>query len=178
MNCDETRNAIQESMDGAAMSAAAREHLATCEGCAAYRARLAEVDDLLAADPVLAWTPGMTADVVTRVRAERRTRFALGLAAAAVVVLAGWLSIGLLPEVPGLAGVGDEVAARVDVPTSPAEAASRLSEGVSGLFASLFGSLSSVTFAAGAPVALVAILLLLLLNAITAGRVRLAGRRS
>ena len=37
---------------------------------------------------------------------------------------------------------------------------------------------SSVTFAAGAPVALVAILLLLLLNAITAGRVRLAGRRS
>ena len=34
------------------------------------------MDDLLAADPVLTWTPEMTADVVSRVRTERRSRFA------------------------------------------------------------------------------------------------------
>ena len=178
MNCDETKTAIQEALDGAMLSTTAREHVAACPDCAAYRAGLVEVDELLAADPVLAWTPSMTADVVTRVRAERRGRTALGLAAAAVVLLAGWLSIGLIPEVPGMAGVGDEVAARVDLPSSPGEAAARISDGLAGLLGGILGSFTSATFATGLPVALAAIALLLLLNAITAGRVRLAGRRS
>ncbi|MEN8149508.1 MAG: hypothetical protein ABFS86_06775, partial [Planctomycetota bacterium] len=153
-------------------------HIDACQRCATYRAGLVDLDDLLSADPVLAWTPSMTSDVVTRVRAERRSRFALGLAAAAVVVLAGWLSIGLVPVVPGLSTVGAEVGTRMDLPASPTEAASRVADGLSGLLAAFFGSLSSATFAAGAPVALLAVLGLFLLNAITAGRVRLAGRRS
>jgi len=175
MNHEDVRMEIQEYLDGGSLSAAAREHLDGCPECVAYRESLSEVDRLLAADPVLAWTPEMTAGVVAGVRDEGRRRLVFGVAAAAVVVVAAWLAIGLVPEIPGIGIVGDEVAARVDLPASPAEAATRVVDGLGALFVTAVGALP---IAAGAPVAALALILLLLLNLTVAGRLRLAGRPS
>ena len=178
MNHEDVRIEIQEYLDGGSLSAAAREHLDGCPECAAYRERLSEVDRLLATDPVLAWTPEMTAGVVAGVRDEGRRRLVFGVAAAAVVVVAAWLAVGLVPEVPGIGVVGDEVAARVDLPASPAEAATRVVDGLGALFGAAVGALGASPLATGAPVAMLALLLLLLLNTVVAGRLRLAGRPS
>jgi len=173
MKCEDVRNAIQEHLDGGPLSEAAREHTAACGECAAFRERLTEVDRMLAADPVLAWTPNMTASVVAGVRSERRTRLFLGAAAAAVVLIAAWLAVGLVPEIPGIGSIGERVAERVDLPATPAEAATRVAGSVGAFFGAAF---RSIPLGAGAPVALLALALFLTVNAVVAGRLRLAGR--
>jgi hypothetical protein len=117
----------------------------------------------------------MTAGVVAGVRAERRSRLFLGVAAAAVVLVAAWLAIGLLPDLPGVGPVAADVAERADLPATPAEAATRIVDGLGALTGAVFGALS---VAGGAPVALVALALFLVVNGVVAGRIRLAGRSS
>jgi hypothetical protein len=140
--------------------------------------RLREVDALLSSDPELVWCPALTATVVSRVRLERR-RNAVGMAAAAALILLSvWLGGTVLADRPEVALTGAEISRHLPPTQSMLSTIDAAFTSVSENLSTALSPLDRLPAGPGLPVALAAIVVLLILNGLTLARPALARRRN
>jgi len=137
-----------------------------------------KIDELLRGDVELSWRPELTAAVMAGVRRERvRTRWRVAVAAALMLAAAG---LGGLVLVTGLAtsGLGTEISATLPPTDTAWEAVSQAWFQVTALIGAALAPLDRVPRSPGLPLAIAAVILLLIVNGITLGRPALARRRN
>lgn len=177
MDCRQSRERIQEQLDGGAPSMELTRHLRDCSDCAAYASRLSSVHELLAEEAEVEWRPELTAGVMRRVRVERsgsRWRF---VAAAAMVLFCAWLGTVLLPEIPGFADADKVVSDQLPVPESPGATLAGLEAGFESIAAGAGNLLGGSPEISGIPLAILGLLLILALDGIITSRTLLTRRR-
>jgi hypothetical protein len=168
---------IQEALDGTPLPEEARRHVEACEACGRLAAGLTQVEAFLAEKGDLAWSGSLTEGVLRGIRRQRTRGRWLAAAAAVLLAAAAWIGAGLLPEIPAMADAGQAVAERIRLPESPSAVLDSIAEGLSAVGAEASSVAKRSPLALGAPVALAALLLLLLLNGLVIGRPLLARRR-
>ena len=137
-----------------------------------------EIDELLRSDIELSWRPELTAAVMAGVRRERvRTRWRVAAAAALILAAAG---LGGLVLSTGLesSGLGTEISATLPPTDTVREAISQAWFKVTALIEMALAPLEQVPRSPGFPLAIAALVLLLIVNGITLGRPALARRRN
>ena len=175
MNCEMARKQLQEALEDASARLPAEEHLAGCDCCRDFDRRLTRLHQVLESDPILTWTPALTSRVATAIRRERFADRWRTVAAAAAILVAAWLGVRALPEVPGALTVGTQVAERITLPESPGQILGGLAAGTSDALQTIGSTLQIASVGPGLAVA--GIFVLLLFNGILIGRPVLARRR-
>jgi len=137
-----------------------------------------EIDDILRNEEEIAWRPALTTAVMAGIRRDRvRTHRYFAAAAALILIAAGFGAVALSTGLE-TTGIGPEIATRIPAVDSVRTVIGTGWSWLASQFETAAAPLDLVPRSPGVPLAVAALILLVLLNGATLGRPALARRRN